>query len=103
MRVFSTEEFDTWERILSKNYQREIDLIIQQLKETANVGKPLGYSYFREKKFDKYRAYFLVYEELDAILLVTISDKKTQQDTINRIKRELDHYKDLIKRKLNAL
>jgi len=71
------------------------------LKVSSDVGKPLGYPFFREKKFDKYRIYFLVSEELDALLLITISDKKAQQDTIDRIKDDLDHYRDIIKNTLS--
>ena len=98
--VLSTKEFDTWERLLSREYQEQIDDIIKQLKQTTDVGKPLGYPFFREKKIGKYRVYFLIYEELDAVLLVTISDKKAQQDTIDKIKNELDFYKEIIKKNL---
>lgn len=100
IRVLSTQEFDTWEKILSRNYAKEIQDTIRELKKTWKIGKPLGYSYFREKKFDKYRIYFLVYEELNTVLLITISDKKTQQETIDGIKEMLDHYKEIIKKTL---
>lgn len=84
----------------SSDYQLRVAKIIRQLKQNINAGKPLGYPFFREKKIDFYRIYFLVYADLDAILLITLSDKKTQQDTINKIKRELDHYNNLIRKKL---
>jgi putative component of toxin-antitoxin plasmid stabilization module len=100
VRVLSTKEFDTWEKVLEKVYQKEIQSIIDQLKQTWNVGRPIGYPFFREKKFGKYRAYFLVYEELDVVLLITISDKKAQQETIDRIKDQLDHYRELITKQL---
>ena len=99
-RVLSTKEFDTWEKLLPKEYQEQIKRIIRQLKETHDVGKPLGYPFFREKKIEKYRVYFLVYEDVDTILLITISDKKTQQDTIDKIKENLDYYYDLIRKNL---
>ncbi|HLC20253.1 MAG TPA: hypothetical protein VJK72_05000 [Candidatus Nanoarchaeia archaeon] len=67
------------------------------------LGKPLGYPFFREKKIDKYRVYFLVYEDVTTVLLITISDKKAQQQTIDNIKSQLDFYKELIKKKINAL
>lgn len=97
-RVVSTKEFDAWEKLLPKDYQEQIKNIIKQLKETWNVGKPLGYPFFREKKMGKFRLYFLVYEDIDTVLLVTISDKKAQQETIDKIKHELDIYKDMIKK-----
>ena len=99
-RVLSTKEFDTWEKLLPKEYQDQIKRIIRQLKETHDVGKPLGFPFFREKKIGKYRVYFLVYEDVDTILLITISDKKTQQDTIDKIKENLDYYYDLIRKNL---
>ena len=72
-------------KLLPKDYQEQIKKIIRQLKETHNVGKPLGYPFFREKKIGKYGVYFLVYEDIDTVLLITISDKKTQQGTIDNI------------------
>ena len=93
-------EFDELEESFSKDYQKQIENIIQQLKETWNVGKPLGYPFFREKKLGKYRLYFLVYEDIDTVLLITLSDKKAQQETIDKIKHELDVYKHIIKKML---
>jgi len=52
---------------------------------------------------DKFRVYFLIYEDLDAILLVTIRDKKAQQDVIDEIKQNLDKYYELIKKKISVL
>ena len=100
VRVLSTKEFDTWERLLPKDYQEQIQKIIQQLKQSMDVGKPLGYSFFREKKMGKYRLYFLIYEDIDTALLITISDKKAQQEIIDKIKSELDFYKELIGKNL---
>jgi len=100
VRVLSTKEFDAWEKLLPKEYQEHIRSIIRQLKETHDVGKPLGYPFFREKKIGKYRVYFLVYEDVDTVLLITMSDKKAQQETIDKIKKDLDLYKDLIKKNI---
>lgn len=99
-RVLSTKEFDVWEKLLPKDYQEQIQGFIKELKRDYNTGKPLGYPFFREKKMGKYRVYFLIYEEVDTVLLVTISDKKAQQDVIDKIKNELDHYKELIRKNL---
>ena len=99
-RVLSTKEFDTWEKLLPKDYQEQIQGFIKQLKQNYNTGRPLGYPFFREKKMGKYRLYFLIYEDVDAVLLVTISDKKAQQDIIDTIKSQLDYYKELIRKNL---
>lgn len=99
-KVLSTQEFDINEKELSKDYQEQVQKIIEELKITGDVGKPLGFPFFREKKMGKYRVYFLIYKEHNTILLVTISDKKTQQETIDEIKRDLPIYKDLIQKTL---
>ena len=99
-RVLSTKEFDTWEKLLPKDYQKQIEGFIKELKQNYNTGKPLGYPFFREKKMGKYRLYFLIYEDVDTVLLVTISDKKAQQDIIDTIKSQLDYYKELIRKNL---
>lgn len=99
-RVLSTKEFDVWEKLLPKDYQEQIKVFIKELKLNPNTGKPLGYPFFREKKMGKYRLYFLIYEDIDTVLLVTISDKKAQQDSIDNIKSQLDHYKELIRKNL---
>ena len=100
VRVLSTKEFDTGERLLPKDYQEGIQKMIQQLKQSVPVGKPLGYPFFREKKIGKYRIYFLVYEDIETILMVTISDKKAQQEIIEQIKADLDSYKEMIRKSL---
>src|SRR3989344_2501703 len=100
VRVLSTREFDAWEKLLSRDHQQEINGIIRQLKHSWSIGKQLGYPFFKEKKFGKYRLYFLVYEKLDTVLLVTISDKKAQQDTIDAIKGDLNLYTAMIQKKI---
>ena len=99
-RVLSTKEFDAWEKLLPKDYQEQIKGFIKELKLNKSTGKPLGYPFFREKKMGKYRFYFLVYEDIDTVLLITISDKKAQQDIIDTIKSQLDYYKELIRKNL---
>ncbi len=66
-RVLSTKEFDTWEKLLPKEYADRISKLIAKLKKTHEIGKP-------------------------------ISDKKSQQETIDGIKNKLDFYKESIKK-----
>ncbi len=81
---------------LSKAEQERILKVREQLKENPYVGKPLGYEWFREKHLNGKRLYWLVYENLMAVLIVAISDKKAQQLVINMIKLTLDYYKNEI-------
>jgi putative component of toxin-antitoxin plasmid stabilization module len=56
------------------------------------VGDSLGFKFFREKKIGGKRVYYLIYEDLKAVLLVGVSDKKSQQETIDEIKSKLTGY-----------
>ncbi len=82
---------------LEKDLQERVDKIEGQLKENPFVGKPLGYKWFREKRLNKHRIYYLIYEEFNAVYIITISDKKDQQKIINTTKIFLDRYKEEIK------
>ncbi len=97
-RIFKTAEFDSDYAGLQKPDRLRVDKFLAQLREKGGaVGKPLsGLPFFREKKFDGNRLYYLVYETHFVVLAVAISDKKAQQATINQILRELDAYKNYV-------
>ena len=93
-RVFRSEHYKNKLFSLDKSEQDRVKKFEQSLKEQPFSGKPLGYKFFREKKFNGKRALFLVYEEHKSVFLLTITDKKTQQHEIDLIKINLDIYKD---------
>ena len=93
-RVFRSEWCKKKLEKLDNQEQERVKSFEQSLKEKPHSGKPLGYDFFREKKFDGKRLIFLIYEEHKAVFLVTITDKKTQQKEIDTIKLYLDVYKD---------
>ncbi len=58
------------------------------------IGKVLTYDFLREIKIGNKRIYYLIYKNLDLILLVAISkNKKDQQLIINFIKENIESYK----------
>ena len=63
----------------------------------------MGYIFFREKKLNSHRIYYLVYEEFVIVLMVAVSDKKTQQATIDDIKQRLDEYYAFVRDTLRKL
>lgn len=81
-------------KLLNKKELKEVDEIIEQLKINPNIGKPLTYPFLREKRLKDKRIYFLLYEEIAIVLLVSSSDKKSQQDTIDEIKLYLNEFKE---------
>ncbi|NOZ58153.1 MAG: hypothetical protein GXO66_01025 [Euryarchaeota archaeon] len=97
-RIFKTEEFDKDYAKLDKSEQKRVDKILRQLMERGDkVGKPLaGLSFFREKKFNGKRLYYLVYRDILVVLILAISDKKAQQATINQILINLAEYQQYI-------
>lgn len=103
-RIFTTKEFDEDFSSLDNSDKIRVNKILSQLKEKGDeVGKPLRYPYFREKKFEGKRLYFLVYKDYMVILALTISDKKTQHETINKIIQELTNYKEIVEKKIEEL
>ena len=85
-KVYHSSRFDRELSRRDKNFQERIDKIEDQLVENPYVGDPLNVKWFREKRYDKFRIYYLIYEELDAVIMVAISEKKNQQKTINSIR-----------------
>lgn len=102
-RIFTTREFDRDFSRFDFQEQARINKILRQLKEQGgDIGKPLsGLSFFREKKFNGNRLYYLVYKDIFVILAIAISDKKAQQATINRILLDLLEYQQYVYSLLN--
>ncbi len=100
-RVFTTREFDNDFKKLDNSIQERINKELEQLKANPYVGKPLGYKFFREKKIENYRFYYLIYEEYAIVFSIAISAKKDQQAVIDKIKTLIPFYRDEIKKRLN--
>ncbi len=94
--VYTIDKFDRQFEKLSEEYQRRIKNLFLQLKENPYVGDQLKIKILREKRLEEKRIYYLVFDDLNAVLVVAMSDKKTQQETINRILEYLDEYKYLL-------
>jgi|SRR3989338_4296631 len=92
--IISSDHFDKKANKYSIPDNR-IDSICKELKNNPFVGKPLGYKFLREKRYDNKRIFYLIYEDIKVVLLVSISDKKTQQETIEVIKDSFDEFKRL--------
>ena len=100
--VTHTPEFEElFLKTLSSVQQRKVrNLIEKQLLNNPYVGDHLGRPFFREKRVKEKRVYFLIYEKLKSVLLVSISDKKTQQITIDDIQDDLEIYSAFIVERL---
>lgn len=96
--VFRTAKFDKeLEKKFSRSEISEVENFERkQLTNNPYVGDPLSYRFFREKKLGGKRVYYLIYDELKAVLMVATSDKKTQRTTIDEIRQHLDGYHQVI-------
>ena len=81
-----------------KNIQDKVDKIEDKLITNPEYGTPLETKWFRESRFENYRIYYLVYEDLSAIYIVAISEKRDQQKTINTIKIFLEFFREEIEK-----
>ncbi|QQG38812.1 MAG: hypothetical protein HYS32_04410 [Candidatus Woesearchaeota archaeon] len=97
--VFRTAKFEkeVSKQLSKENIIRLENLEKKQLRMNPKVGDPLGFNFFREKRINGKRVYFLIYDDLKAVLMIGLSDKKTQQETIDIIKGNLGEYYNIIK------
>jgi len=91
--VYHSARFDKELEKFGKDFLSWLDKMENQLAENPYTGDALGAKWFREKKYKKYRVYFLVYDDLSSVFMVAISDKKDQQRTINTIRFLLDLFR----------
>lgn len=102
-RVFRLQEFEKMVNKLLALHERErITKLEAEIAQNPLTGKPLHSAFLREKRIDGKRAYFLVYEDLRMVLMVSVSDKKTQQATIDEIKSLLPAFRMLAEKLQNS-
>lgn len=94
--IYETETFSKLYASMEKGEREWIDKMKAQIKENPNVGKPLRFEWFREKKFGDKRLYYLVYQNINRVLLVAFGSKKDQQKIIDHILQNKDRYKKII-------
>lgn len=86
--IYATDSFKKIFESLDKNEQDWINKIKKSFREYP-TGKPLGYKWFREKKYLNKRLYYLIDEETKKILFVSFASKKEQQKVIDFIKQNM--------------
>ena len=83
------EELKNWPKVDRDAAEK----LPQKLSENPFVGRQLTYPFLREKKIGGKRIYYLIYDDLQLVLLVAVSEKKDQQATIDHIKDSLDEFR----------
>ncbi len=100
--VYTTEPFDDGVEKLEKSERVRLDKLYPKLTENPYVGDQLQYKNLREKRLKEKRVYFLVYDDLRAVLFIAVSGKKNQQATINYIINSFDEYKEYLKKRIGS-
>ncbi len=95
--VYVTENFEKEIKKISKSEKEIIKKIFLQLKENPYVGRDLQYRFLREKRIKEKRVYYLVYDDLNAVLIVAFGGKKAQQETIDEIIKDLPEFRTYLK------
>ena len=86
---------------LSIEEQDRIRKIAEQLVNNPYVGDQLQIRSLREKRLDEKRIYYFVFDDLKSVLVVAISDKKTQQKTIDLLISRVNEYRNYVKKLLS--
>ena len=94
--VYTTESFKNEISNLSDFDKKVIQKIYQRLKENPYAGDQIRYPFFREKRIKEKRIYYLVYDDLSAVLIVAFGGKKEQEKTIEDIIKKLPDFKNYI-------
>lgn len=88
MQEYEIYETETFSKIFDSITQKERDWINKikfQLKSNPKAGKSLRFEWFKEKKLENKRLYFLVSYKKPRILLASYGTKKDQQKVIDYI------------------
>lgn len=94
--VYETDTFSKLYEACDSQEQKWIDKIKMQLAENLRVGKPLRYDWFREKKLDNKRLYFIINENTKKVIFIAFGTKRDQQKIIDHILFNKERYLRLI-------
>lgn len=94
-----TDEFEQKFEKLPSDIKERFEEQIKKLQENPyGLGKPLGYPWFRELRNDKFRVYYLIYDQWVVVLFVGVSNKKNQQAVINIVKNNLKIFQEFVEK-----
>ena len=100
--VYTLEVFEKEKNKLSEFDKSIIENIYSQLKENPYVGDQIRYKFFREKRIREKRIYFLVYDDLQIVLIVAMGGKKAQEKTIDEIVKYFNEYRKYAEKLSNS-
>ena len=103
--AYAVYVLNVFDKEMSKLPEFEKDIIRKiflQLKENPYAGDQIRYKFFREKRIKEKRIYYLVYDDLKIVLMVAISGKKSQKETIDKIVSYFKEYRKYAEKLSNS-
>lgn len=97
-KIFTTGRFDKEINNFSEKDNQRIENLYQQLRENPYVGDQLQIKVLREKRLNDKRIYYLIFDDLNSVLMVAISNKKAQQKVINFIIKNINNFRETVVR-----
>ena len=82
--------FDKLDNGIKLRFNKQIKI----LESNPYIGRPLKNNDFRELKVNKFRLYYVIRNYSVSVLLIDVSNKKNQQETIDFIYDDLRKYFD---------
>ncbi len=99
--VYKTKRFDRELNRYSKEDYRRVEKLFTQLRENPYVGDQLQIKMLREKRLGEKRIYYLVFDDLRAVLVIAFSNKKAQQKVIDFIIKNINYFRTYLEELLN--
>jgi len=96
-KIYHSERFDKELEKFDQTFKKRVDNIENQLVNNPYSGDSLSVYWFREKRYGKYRIYYIIYDDLDSVIMVAISEKNNQQKIINTIRLSLHLFREEMK------
>ncbi len=94
--VYETEAFTELCEALEKSEREWVEKIKDQLAGNLEIGKPLKYDWFREKKLGGKRLYYLINKKTSKTIILAFGGKKEQQKIIDHVLANRERYTRLI-------
>jgi mRNA-degrading endonuclease RelE of RelBE toxin-antitoxin system len=101
--VYTTPTFEKEVAKLSEFDLNIIQDLYKQIAVNPYVGDQLRYKFFREKRIREKRIYYLIYDDLSAVLVVAFGGKKEQPEIIEKIISNLPEFKIYLEKSLKGL
>ncbi|MCK5707445.1 MAG: hypothetical protein KAI43_07305 [Candidatus Aureabacteria bacterium] len=97
-KVYRTPQFKKTYDKIPKTEKKIIANLLIKLSLNPHQGKPLKSYNLREKRIGSRRVYYIICDDYLIVLMVSISSKKNQQETIDMIDALLPAYMDLVRK-----